>query len=194
MSSAVTTTQITYWMMCPMKSERTMVSLSTPILISGIDNLCTLNHLTRGLFSQLQYSVFVLLSACYLFLAEALWLKEVKKIQITEKGKLIYTKVRRALLKKKDEIGEPAERIAQMDFKLKENCSWQAVRDFAVLVFLVLYLSMCPPQLDDSWLTVLWEEVEEQVASSLMDLASLINQGLQMHEKMACGILYLNRG
>jgi hypothetical protein len=53
---------------------------------------------------------------------------------------------------------------------------------------------MCPPQLDDSWLTVLWEEVEEQVASSLMDLASLINQGLQMHEKIACGILYLNRG
>jgi hypothetical protein len=101
MSSAVTTTQITYWMMCPTKSERTMVSLSTPILLSGIDNLCTLNHLTRGLFSQCQYLVFVLLSACYLFLTEALRLKEVKKIQITEKGKLIYTKVRRALLKKK---------------------------------------------------------------------------------------------
>lgn len=101
MSSAVTTTQVTYWMMCPMKSERTMVSLSTPILLSGIDNLCTLNHLTRGLFSQCQYLVFVLLSACYLFLTEALQLKEVKKIQITEKGKLIYTKVRSALFLKK---------------------------------------------------------------------------------------------
>jgi hypothetical protein len=58
MSSAVTTTQIAYWMTSPTKSERTMVSLSTPILISGIDNLCTLNHLTkRSLFSMAIFSL-----------------------------------------------------------------------------------------------------------------------------------------
>lgn len=126
MSSAVTTTQLTYWMMCPTKSERTMVSLSTPILLSGIDNLCTLNHLTRGLFSQCQKVLFGLfLTVSLLSLPHRSSPTEGGQEDTNNRKREAYIhQSQKCFIKKKDEIGEPAERIAQMDFKLKENRSY----------------------------------------------------------------------